>query len=104
MRLAIKMMLGVILLMKLMSEGIHAKAFLVETADDDGSKTTGKTQSLVQQVYVHRFCVGVPVTVPTHCFALFSILVARRVAFYGVRDRASSAVMLLVDHFRQINP
>ena len=53
------MMLGVILLMKLMTEGIHAKAFLVETADNDVSKTAGKTESLVQQVYVHRFCVGV---------------------------------------------
>ena len=59
MRLAIKMMLGVILLMKLMTEGIHAKAFLVETTDNDVSETAGNTESLVQQVYVHRFCVGV---------------------------------------------
>ena len=70
MRLAIKMMLGVILLMKLMTEGIHAKAFLVETTDNDVSETAGNTESLVQQVYVHRFCVGVPGTVPVHlvCF------------------------------------
>ena len=58
MRLAIKMMLGVILLMKLMIEGIHAKAFLVETADNDDREMTGNTDSLVQQVYVHMCTVG----------------------------------------------
>ena len=63
MRLAIKMMLGVILLMKLMTEGINAKTFLVETADNNDRGMTGNTESLVQ-VYVRRFCVRGPWNCP----------------------------------------